>query len=365
MPLQLAYVAKEKPYSADSGVIYLDLPAKEMISAIGLDFQATVGGTVPTTTSLIDRITKIEVLLEGAKVAFSADAQLASFLHFFQAGTVPKHHVSYRPTDYSNVRPLLHFGRFPGDPEYMLDTSKYSSAQLAIEYALNTTYEATGTTVLTVYILRPYNTVEPKGFIRSRKVHVFTGSGTAGETQVDLPTGLPWFGLGFRKFLVTSDVITPLTDVDVDIDEGRMHLYQGRIEDLLTEQARMFGHPIVGNYIYAYPTGDTSIYCLMGDVWMAHTTLGANVAEWINNHGWYDGKLNLNIRVHDGTVSATARSARITPMGLLPYSGWTVFDGRDAPFPAPDHSDATIKYTLGAYSPVISTWLQEVVEGVL
>lgn len=363
--LQLAYLEKERTYSANSGTIYIDLPSNELISMLMVEFQVDKGGTVLYSRTLLDAITKVRVLLEGSKTAFSANPFVGTGMAYLQSGQVPPHNYTERPTGQEVMRLPIYFGRFPGDPDYMLDTGQYSSAQLQIDYALNTTYEGTGSSKVTVWFLRPFSRGVVRGFIRSRQIHDKTSSGSAEEIRVDLPTGLPWFSVGFRSFDIDRYVKSNVTDVDLDIDEGRMHLFNGRIEDLMLLQKMMFDGLVLGSPVYAYGTGDTYVQSHLA-AWESAVGMSfANIGEYPTTHSWNGQRAAVCMRTDAAGVSTTARAVFWQFKGVGPEGNFIVFDGRELPFGAPAFADAKLIYQQGAYTNIIQTWLQEVVEGVL
>lgn len=365
MDLQLSYLEKERSYSSDSGTLYVDLPSNEQISVLFVDFS--VSNTAPTSRlysrTILDVVSKIEVLLDGHKAAYSMPPEVGGYCHFFQTGKVPPYYVRERGT--TAIRLPILFGRFPGDPEYMLDTGLYKSAQLQIPYELNTTYETTGTTQLTAWILRPVDRVSPRGFIRSRTVNLYTSSGSAEVKEVDLPTGLPWYHVGFRIWDIDAFIENNLTDVILDIDEGRLRLFDGRIEDLKRLNQGWFGPDVLGVPYWALTQNGQNVQHLQADpdvITWSHYAAGIVIygssSIWSNRH---------TIRMYDdsGTAVTTNRDFMVQAKGGHPFSCLSIGNFKEEPFPAQQHDDALIEFTIGAYACEFETFVQEVVEGTL
>lgn len=358
--MQLAYLEKERAYSSNSGVMYIDLPSKEQISMIMVEYQQTSGasGSVDGEHSVLDTITDISVLLEGSKIAYKAAPELGSFMSFLAEGKVPPHKLSTRGT--ALMRLPIFFGRYPGDEKYMLDTSKYSSAQLQIEYNLSTTYGSTGTSILTVWFLRPLESVALEGFIRNRVVNIYSSTGSAETKSVDLPTGLPWLRAGFRIYDYNQFLHKNVTDVDLDIDEGRLHLFNGRIEDLITLQKMWYGAEI--------PMCHSRQMALNGD----YAPSFCGIESFVN---FFDESANVVVCGSSAnygpsfevrwTGVTTEETLSTQVVGALPFSGLVLLDAVDAPFDAPAHADAKITFELGAYTALVETFVQEVVTGEL
>jgi len=366
MQQQLAYLMKEKAHTSNSGTIYVDLPSNEVISMIMVDFSITNGTTRLYTRSILDVVKKVEVLLEGSKTAYSVKPEVGSYLAFLQSGTLPPHKLYDGPNSAGNTMALpIYFGRYPGDPEYALDTGQYSNAQLLIEYELDTTYDGSTTAEVTVWFMRPIDMMTPRGFIRSRTVHEFDSGASAGETQVDLPTGLPWYNVGFRYFDVDRYLRDGVTDVDLDIDEGRLHLFDGRIEDLLMLQQLKWGGYVEGPIVYSAPLHSEYVQSFMGVVEHAEVIDFNVTPDWFSIASWNGQRLAVGSLDYNGTPVAAARASLWRCTGIAPFGGLLLFDGSEGPFNAPAHADAKITYVNGAYDGNYQTFVQEVVEGAL
>jgi len=362
---EISYLERARAESANSGTLYIDLPKSEQISMIMVDFA--VGNTAPTsrlyTRTILDVVKSIRVLLEGSKDAFNVQPEVASYLAWLQSGVMPDHYISERGTTYLRL-PII-FGRYPRDEEYLLDTAAYSSAQLQIEYELNTTYETTGSLVYTVWLVRPTTRVSPTGFIRSRIVQEYT-SAVAGEVrQIDLPTGLPWLRTGFRVFDVDAWNHSVVTEVDLNIDQGRQHIFDGRFVDLQTLNKLWFGSEVIGPKQWAMPVSGDHIQNIMADPSRVHWSGRSAFLVIFNASSCLSNRHTLTMRDNDGTAISTASDVFITPVGGFPFSCFTIGEFGSEPFPAPQHNEAFIEYTTGAYAALMQTWVQEVVRGAL
>ena len=355
----LAYLVKERAVSSDSGTLYVDLPANEQISLIGLDLQVTAGAaaSVVGTRCVLDEFTDIQVLLEGAKTAFKADPWVASAMAFYGQRRLPPHKLSTR--GYENCRCPILFGRYPKDEEYLLDTGKYSSAQLQIAYNINTTYCTTGTLVYSVWILRPKIKLTPKGFIRSRNIHTYTSGSSAEYKQVELPVGLPWLRMGARFYDADGYRYQGLLDIDLSVDSARDHLFNGRYEDIRALQGLNFGWDIPGPISEHMASDADDMLTFMNEtrniiVLDRSASPVVFAAQSIKSDTW--------TLKQTGVVNSTLAYQCV---GSQPFGSIVFFNGEDDPFDAPAHSDAMIEYSLGEYAQQINTWLQEIVTGVL
>jgi len=365
MDWQLSYLERGRLTSADSGTLYVDLPRSEQISMIFVEFYAY--NTAPTSRlysrTILDVVSNIRVLLEGNKDAFNCQPEVASFLAFAQSGVMPPHRIRERGE--TGLRLPIYFGRFPKDEEYLLDTAAYSSAQLQIEYALNTTYETSGTVGYTVWFLRPATRLSPLGFVRSRIVQEYTSGGSAETKQLDYPVGLPWLRAGFRVFDIDAFNEKIITDVDLDVDQGRLHLFNGRFKDLAYLNQFWYGSQIVGPDYWAMVDSGVYIQNLMADpqrlAWAnysAQAPIFNTSAVWSNRH-------QIGMRDDAGTAITTELDVMVTAIGGHPFSCYALYEGNGEVFNAPAHGEAFVQFSIGAYAALFQTWVQELVRGAL
>lgn len=365
MDWQLTYLERGRLTSADSGTLYIDLPRAEQISMLFVEFYCY--NTSPTSRdysrTILDVVTNLRVLLEGNKDAYNVQPEVASFLAFAQSGIMCPNRISERGE--TGIRIPLYFGRYPKDEEYLLDTAAYSSAQLQIPYALNTTYETTGTVGYTVWLLRPVQRLSPLGFVRSRIVQEYTSSGSAETKQLDFPVGLPWLRSGFRVFDIDAFNTDIITDVDLDIDQGRLHLFDGRMKDLAYMNQFWYGSEIVGPWHWVMCKNGQYVQNIMADpVRLAWANYSAQ-APIFNSSAIWSNRHQIGMRADDGVASATELDVFVTAIGGHPYSCYSLYEGNGASFNAPAHGEAFVEFSIGAKAALFQTWVQELVRGAL
>lgn len=365
MDWQISYLERQRTTSADSGTLYIDLPRSEQISMLFVEFWCN--NTSPSsrdyTRTCLDVVSNIRVLLEGNKDAFNVQPEVASFMSFAQSGIMPAHRI--RERGYTGIRLPIYFGRFPKDEEYLLDTAVYSSAQLQIEYALNTTYETSGSVGYTVWFLRPITRLSPLGFVRSRIVQEYTSSGSAETKQLDLPVGLPWLRAGFRVFDIDAFNQNVITDVDLDVDQGRLHLFDGRMDDLAFLNELWYGSEIVGPEFWAMPVSGDYVQNIMADPKrLAWADYGAALSTY-NSSAIWSNRHQIVMRDASGTAITANLDTLITAIGGHPFSCYSLYEGNGETFNAPAHGEAFIEFSLGAYAALLQAWVQEIVRGAL
>jgi len=362
---QLSYLVKENTGAPDSGTLYIDLPKSEQIGMLMVEF--IVSNTSPTSRdperTVLDVLKNVRVLMEGNKDVYNCQPEVGGYLALMQMGECPPYDIRERGE--TVIRLPIIFGRHLKDPEYLLDTAAYSSGVLELEYELNTTYETAGSVEYSVWMLRPTERLSPQGFIRSRIVNSQITSGTAGTIQVDLPTGLPWLRTGFRCYDYDSWLATNITDVDLNVDQGRLHIFDGRIEDLKLLNNLWYGSQIIGPRYWAMTYHGQYVQHLMCDIVRLHWSHMAAAAVVYGSSAVWSNRHQIQSTYTDDTTTTTERDYVITPIGGHLFANLTVGEFGHEPFPAPQHNEAFLEFDLGATEAALQVWVQEVVRGAL
>jgi len=344
------YITNGVTESSDSQTLIEDLPNNEVISMLMLELRVTNTSTVNNLRSILDVVSKIEVIADGTKTLFSATPEVASYAAFVkQNGKVPDHRFFDGASAVSRLHLPIYFGRWPWDEEYMLDTSQYRDVQLHLTYSLNTTYEATGTFQHTITFWRPLERLPVRGFIRHRRVKLETTSATAQTITHDLPTTLPWYLVGVRVDDVDQDINTDLSKIDLNINEGRLHLLDVDADEIYYYNRLLFHHansyvnqPVVTGQDtvhtfgdWAFPRGATAV------------TTGARIVGVDNLAG---EQARITINTDAGTQATDAIPVALDAPSPMPHKCMLLYDGRKDPFPAPDYAQARIDYDINAYA---------------
>jgi len=363
MNLVPTYLVKNKTLSADSGTIYVDLPLNEQISCLVFEFNCGKTSTADHTNPVFDQVGNIDVLLDGSKVAFHAEVEVGSIMAWLTSGKLPPHEPRERGT--AEICLPIYFGRWPGDEEYGLDTHGYKSAQLQVAYNMDTTDWATGTVAYSVWYLRPLVAVPWKGFVRSRTIHLLTSSGSAATEYVELPHGLPWLRVGLRNFDIDQYIYNDLTAVKFTVDDGRVSLCDLDTDDLINLNREMYGGCIKsygvdsmlvdGDYPQTY-------LALMRDLEICSFAASVRILGF---DSWLGHRFHVKMISDAGAAIATAETVNYRAGGYCPHGALVLFDNAKEPYPAPAHANGKIELTLGAYTSVTETFLQELVEGTL
>lgn len=357
----LHYIKKEVAYTSASGTIYLDLPKDANISMLMIETRLTRDTTRDADMAILQAITKINVLLDGAKIAYSMQPEVGSFDYLLRAGKNPPHRLTTLKSDNEYMRLPILFGRYPYDLEYGLNTARYGSAAVEIEYAPDTTAYDETSLVLTAWIAVPVIPVSYKGFVRARIIEDKATPTASSIHTTDFPSTYPLLAAFVRIFDMDQWMKTNVTDLDFQADQGRVRIFDGRIEDLLSLNDTILGHRIASPQFVGTARSSEELITYMGEafsgfvVWFAGSPVDVGFAS-------FSGHTVLFVCETTGSdISIEYQVFGQGPFGCLILGDW-----RHAPFNAPAHADLKCDYTIGATTPeFLTTCVLEVVDGVL
>lgn len=237
---QIEYLRETKALTRNT-TFRIDLPESGMLSALMLRFDAdcTSGATLAATAwRLIDHLTKIEVIANGAKVIKSLTGFELQYAFYLSQGIVPPHFWrNYATNTQMEYLPIL-FGRFLNDPEYGLDLSKYDNVELRITNTGSSTYYGADLRLSIVQVYLRDVTAGFLGHIRSEEWRKWTTVQNATE-YLTLPTEFPIAGIYLRALPSnTSGVMDTgfhnlMLDIDFSIGGGQKQLFKGGLDDLI------------------------------------------------------------------------------------------------------------------------------------
>jgi len=360
------YLKKNVTESNDDQTLYIDLPKNEQVSFLQLEVSAQFAATEPTTTTLIDTIDKYEVVADGSKVLYSLEPELAYYIDFVtHDGVLPPMGFSSGPSYRDTHQFIIPFGRHEFDEEYMLDTSLYDSVQLRIPYNISDTdLWTTGTFRTNILMYRPLQRMTPKGIIRSRTVTKETTSAAAQTITHDLPMTYPLRYVACRVEDMDQNISTVMTGVKLNIDEGRLILFDLNDNEWLDADKRRY--PQKNYYKVMAARADTTMYSSYVDYPVPRAIVSSGTMALMYKLYWAIGeRCGLNTYTHDGAAAGGSYAIDCYFSSANPHSCVTLIDGRDEPFDASKYSQGKVEYTQGAYAVVFHTFVQEQVLGKL
>lgn len=251
--LQREYV-REGVAMALNETFKLDLPEHGLLTSLLIRVsgnQLTGYGTGAHDWRIIDEISKIAVLVNGATVCKSLTGYQAQALAYYDQGVIP-------PGDWRNYATntqfeyfLINFGRYMGDPEIGLDLSKFANVELQItNTATASDFTSFSVSVLGIY-LRGTPAGQFKGYMRTEEWRAWTT--VSDETKYnDLPVEhiirrimLQAIPDQDANFVNETGMVNLMDDIDFGLDTGQVRVFKGGIDDLMRENYLDTGKPVI------------------------------------------------------------------------------------------------------------------------
>lgn len=361
MDWQMQYIKKEVSYTDDAGTIYIDLPDEGVVGMILIEADLTVATACDSDNSILDCVEKIHVLLEGSKIGYSMQPEVGSYAYFLQANKQPPHRLSSRATGEDTMVLPVVFGRKPFDKEYALDLGLYKSAQLQIEYTVDTTDYDTTTFDLTVWLLTPREAISPLGFIRSRVIEDKASPTASTIHKIGLPGEYPFFAVFSRIYKFSTYMKTICTDLTYQADNDKTKFFDGRIEDLFHLNDIIFDPFLEGPVVYHNLISNEEAYTFMGMQKKIDVQPFCASDGELHPTSWAGQRVKV-----DSTWTTNLRAMFVQAVGSAPYGCLLLGDYRENFLRSIDHADINIEYLIGSTAPtVVQTCLMEVIEGSL
>lgn len=237
------------------GTYKLDLPQHGQLGSILLRVTgSTISGLGAAAAKwrIIDFLSKITILADGAQIIKSLTPYQVQALCYFDQGKFPPGRWGNYATNSVNEHLLLNFGRWLYDPDMGLDLGRFNNVQLQIDNTA-TAGGATDWNNLTVSVLPCYKEEAGvfSGYIRGEEWRAWTT--VADQTQYN---DLPVEGR-LRRILLQAipnldashvektNMANLMDDVDFSLDTGRSRVLKGGIDDLMRLNNIKVGTPVL------------------------------------------------------------------------------------------------------------------------
>ena len=359
------YLSKAKTETNNDQTLYIDLPKNEQISFLSVEVSAQGSATPRTTTTLIDDISKYEVLGDGTKIIYSLEPEIAAYIDFItNEGLYPPMGFNYTPLARETHEFVIPFGRWLFDEEYGLDTSLYKGLQLQIPYNINNARWTSGTFRHNIVMWRPLTKLALKGFIRSRVFKKETSNAAVETLYHDMPMTYPLRYMGCRFEDLVQNISTDCTAIKVNIDEGRLVLADLNINEWRDMDKKRF--PEKNYYKVMGALSNGTMVKAHTDYPYPRSIVSSGVRALMFKLYWAIGEqVGLNIYEENGTVVSDSHAIDVHVGGPNPHKCLTLIDGREQPFDVTKYTEGKIEYEMAAYTTILHTFVQEVVAGKL
>lgn len=234
---------KRESTVADSDTVIIDINVTDPISYITVEYEARNGITSCKDHALHHDVSRIE-LVDGSEVLWSLNMEQAIALNVAELGVMPHNYLTEKGSEVQEESCIIHFGRYPDDPDYYFDPSRYKNPQLRLVHELKIANDGgftTGTGKVTVKArIIEEGAHAYAGYLMSKEKYSWTSTGSGDET-VDLPQDYP-----YRKLLIQAkaDGITPeeiLTKIKLSCDADKYVPFDAYTEDIADLNLRTVG----------------------------------------------------------------------------------------------------------------------------
>lgn len=230
---------------------------------------------------IIDEISKISILANGATIIKSLTGYQVQALAFYDQGVLPpgswRNYAANTQFEYL----LINFGRYMGDTEIGLDLGAYENVELQItNTATASDFTSLSVSVLGVYV-RGAQPGQFKGYLRTEEWKSWTT--VSDETKYnDMPVELRIRRIMLQAipdqdadFNNESDMSNLMDDIDLSLETGQVRVYKGGLDDLMRDNYLNTGKPVITGGM-SYMLADDGIDTGVG---RAFTFLGASVSK--------------------------------------------------------------------------------------
>ena len=234
------YVLVNAQNISDSQTFTKDLKTGMKIQELRVIYQATNGSTSNTLGKLNGMVSKLEVV-DGSDVLHSLSFRQEQARDYFLTGRLPCQQLNSKLGGVVIEEADIYFGRFPGDRDFYLDTSRFKNAMLSLASALTISATAgfeTAKGYLTVILKLIEDAAPPcQGFILSKEAENFTTVGS-GTKSTDLATDFDYQSLMFGALETTIEPDVDISNYKLTLDDDRFIPFNLSATQILEDNVR-------------------------------------------------------------------------------------------------------------------------------
>ena len=289
MFLQREYIRENASMTLNS-TYQVDLPEHGLLSSILFRVsgsQASGMGQTDLKWRILDFISKVEIIANGATVIKSLKCDMIQALGFYDQKVVAPDSWRNYATNTQYCYFLLNFGTHYGDMKRALDLSKFSNVELKVTNdATSSEFSDLTLSSMAVY-LRDFQPAGLEGYIRTEEWRNWTTA--QDETKYfDIPTehvirrivlqAIP--GVDGNN-VENTNMFNLMDDVDLTLDTGVIRVYKGGIDDIVRSNLYEYGQHVItegSEYMTADYGVNVGIGYVTGGAWGAGSQDGAGAA---------------------------------------------------------------------------------------
>lgn len=324
---QQRYLRENRAFPGLAGLEIIDLPNKGLLS--GIEIRVTgVNAAYGNNPDMWhhDRMTKIEVMVNGSQVVKSLTGeQLLALMHYQK--------TSQRGHDHTNLPSGLHeetfyinLGRHYHDLEYMLDLGQVNDPEIRIEYNFaatshdgwthGTAMAAAPSYSIICHILRDPNVI-PLGYIKTAEIYRFI-SAVSKQENMTIPRGPTYSNLYLQSWYASEGLGINIDHIELNINSDDIVPIRVQVEELEQENVRMYGLAerqewavLMGSQAYPFPIETGHVDGLVGP---------SEDAQFAFSNIWANLGIPYFMTCSTGVLVAAAHGVHMLIRGAFPFS---------------------------------------------
>jgi len=268
MYFQQRYLVETKDFVDLTGQLTIDMPNKGLLSGIEIRTWGTCGNSAADPDVwLHDRLTKIELVVNGSKVVKSLTGEQLLADMLYKRTPICSHDLKNMNNASCEEFFYINLGRFYHDLEYMLDLSQVNDPELRFTFNFAATSQNgwTNGTAMTdapnisaiCHLLRDSD-ISPRGYIKTSEIYRFTGAVSKKENMM-VPRGPVYSNLYVQSWYKDQGIGYLLDKLELNINSDDIIPIRVGPTELAAEVARQYGlHSIIEQFVatggQAYPS---------------------------------------------------------------------------------------------------------------
>ena len=251
---QRRYIREEET-AARGGTYRLDLPDVGLLGSVLIRLDGTQAVDAHLATEkwrMIDYVTDVKVIGNGAEVIKALTGKQAQALTFYDQGVMPDTKWNQYAAAVQKEYILVNFGRGLMDREMGLDLSAWDQVQLQIANSATSTYYGSDWTATVLGYFLQEGERFPKGYIKSEEYKSYSATADTWEYS-----NLPTEGL-LRRLILQLEADMGDTyyeaetamdnmgrDIKISLDSGGIIVYEGGVDDLMRDINLFMGRDVM------------------------------------------------------------------------------------------------------------------------
>jgi len=247
---QQRYLREVAAFPALAGLLTVDLPNKGLLSGIELRVWGTNGaGADLPDVWLHDRLTRVEVIVNGSQVVKSYDARQLQAMMLYKKTPHYSHDMKNMHSAAAEEFFYINFGRNYHDLDFMLDLGRVNDPELRLTYnfGLATAEGWTNGVAMAVppsyavicHLLRDSD-VTPRGYIKTAEIARFNNAANL-QQNMNVPRGPTYSNLYLQSWWAANGFAAIVDHTEVNINSDDLIPYRIQPVDMIAEVVRMYG----------------------------------------------------------------------------------------------------------------------------